>query len=113
LPFAVLHRRRPRTSNRRLRRSDRFPSGARYSIGWFPAFLNHEKQKKFHVSERGLRSGRAEIIRSEKRSGTTTAGSEQLQNILDFLREGDVLMVTRIDRLARSIGGTSKTSFAP
>jgi DNA invertase Pin-like site-specific DNA recombinase len=57
------------------------------------------------MQERGLRAGGAEIIRSEKRSGTTTAGREQLKNILDFLREGDVLMVTRIDRLARSIGG--------
>jgi DNA invertase Pin-like site-specific DNA recombinase len=27
-----------------------------------------------------------------------------LQTVLDFLRAGDVLMVTRIDRLARSIG---------
>lgn len=27
-----------------------------------------------------------------------------MQTVLDFLREGDVLMVTRIDRLARSIG---------
>jgi DNA invertase Pin-like site-specific DNA recombinase len=27
-----------------------------------------------------------------------------LRTVLDFLREGDVLMVTRIDRLARSIG---------
>jgi DNA invertase Pin-like site-specific DNA recombinase len=43
-------------------------------------------------------------IRSEKRSGTTTANREELQTVLDFLREGDVLMVTRIDRLARSIG---------
>jgi DNA invertase Pin-like site-specific DNA recombinase len=43
-------------------------------------------------------------IRSEKRSGTTTAGREELRTLLDFLREGDVLMVTRIDRLARSIG---------
>jgi DNA invertase Pin-like site-specific DNA recombinase len=43
-------------------------------------------------------------IRSEKRSGTTTANREDLQTVLDFLREGDVLMVTRIDRLARSIG---------
>jgi DNA invertase Pin-like site-specific DNA recombinase len=43
-------------------------------------------------------------IRSEKRSGTTTAGREELRTVLDFLREGDVLMVTRIDRLARSIG---------
>jgi DNA invertase Pin-like site-specific DNA recombinase len=43
-------------------------------------------------------------IRSEKRSGTTTEGREELRTVLDFLREGDVLMVTRIDRLARSIG---------
>jgi DNA invertase Pin-like site-specific DNA recombinase len=42
-------------------------------------------------------------IRSEKRSGTTTEGREELRTVLDFLREGDVLMVTRIDRLARSI----------
>src|SRR5580658_3379467 len=44
-------------------------------------------------------------IRSEKRSGTTTQGREELRTVLDFLRKGDVLMVTRIDRLARSIGG--------
>jgi DNA invertase Pin-like site-specific DNA recombinase len=43
-------------------------------------------------------------IRSEKRSGTTTEGREELRTVLEFLREGDVLMVTRIDRLARSIG---------
>jgi DNA invertase Pin-like site-specific DNA recombinase len=43
-------------------------------------------------------------IRSEKRSGTTTAGRDELRTVLDFLREGDVLMVTRIDRLAISIG---------
>jgi Resolvase, N terminal domain len=43
-------------------------------------------------------------IRSEKRSGTTTAGRDELRTALDFLRDGDVLMVTRIDRLARSIG---------
>jgi hypothetical protein len=44
------------------------------------------------------------VIRSEKRSGTTTTGRTELQTILEFLRSGDVLMVTRIDRLARSIG---------
>ena len=38
------------------------------------------------------------------RSGTTTAGRDELRTVLDFLRKGDVLMVTRIDRLARSIG---------
>jgi len=44
------------------------------------------------------------VIRSEKRSGTTTAGRDELRTVLDFLRKGDVLAVTRIDRLARSIG---------
>jgi DNA invertase Pin-like site-specific DNA recombinase len=44
-------------------------------------------------------------IRSEKQSGASTKGREALRTALDFLREGDVLMVTRIDRLARSIGG--------
>jgi predicted site-specific integrase-resolvase len=43
-------------------------------------------------------------IRSEERSGTTTEGRAELKTVLDFLREGDVLMVTRIDRLARSVG---------
>jgi len=42
--------------------------------------------------------------RPEKRSGTTTEGREELRTVLDFLRAGDVLTVTRIDRLARSIG---------
>ena len=44
------------------------------------------------------------VIRAEKRSGTTTSGRAELQTVLDFLGAGDVLMVTRIDRLARSIG---------
>ena len=51
-----------------------------------------------------LKAAGCEVIRSEKRSGTTTEGRAELQTVLDFLRAGDVLMVTRIDRLARSIG---------
>src|SRR5882762_6581302 len=51
---------------------------------------------------RGDRNG--EVIRTEKRSGTTTSGRDELRTVVDFLRKGDVLMVTRIDRLARSIG---------
>ena len=56
------------------------------------------------IQEVALRAAGCELIRSEKRSGTTTAGRTELQTVLDFLRKGDVLMVTRIDRLARSIG---------
>jgi DNA invertase Pin-like site-specific DNA recombinase len=56
------------------------------------------------IQETALRAAGCEVIRAEKRSGTTTAGREQLRTVLDFLHKGDVLMVTRIDRLARSIG---------
>src|SRR3979411_1901385 len=56
------------------------------------------------VQESALRAAGCDVIRAEKRSGTTPEGREELRTVLDFLREGDVLMVTRIDRLARSIG---------
>src|SRR6516165_7989226 len=60
--------------------------------------------QNLELQENALRAAGCEIIRSEKRSGTTTAGRDELRTILEFLRKGDVLMVTRIDRLARSIG---------
>jgi DNA invertase Pin-like site-specific DNA recombinase len=44
------------------------------------------------------------VIRAEKCSGTSTAGREELRTVFDFLRKGDVPIVMRIDRLARSIG---------
>jgi DNA invertase Pin-like site-specific DNA recombinase len=51
-----------------------------------------------------LKAAGCDVIRSEKRSGTSTTGRAELQTVLDFLRKGDCLCVTRIDRLARSIG---------
>ncbi|MCK1477397.1 recombinase family protein [Bradyrhizobium sp. 197] len=60
--------------------------------------------QKLDVQESALRAAGCDVIRSEKRTGTTTTGREELRTVLDFLRSGDVLMVTRIDRLARSIG---------
>lgn len=56
------------------------------------------------IQETALRAAGCEIIRTEKRSGTTTAGRDELRTVLDFMRKGDVLVVTRVDRLARSIG---------
>ena len=56
------------------------------------------------IQETILKAAGCDWVRSEKRSGTTTTGRQELQTVLDFLRAGDVLMVTRIDRLARSIG---------
>jgi len=55
------------------------------------------------IQEAALRGAGCTIIRTEKRSGTTTEGRSELQTLLEFLREGDTLMVTRIDRLARSV----------
>jgi DNA invertase Pin-like site-specific DNA recombinase len=56
------------------------------------------------IQQAALKAAGCEVIRAEKRSGTSTAGREELRTVLDFLRKGDVLVVTRIDRLARSIG---------
>jgi DNA invertase Pin-like site-specific DNA recombinase len=60
--------------------------------------------QNLELQENALRAAGCEFLRSEKRSGTTTAGRDELRTVLEFLRKGDVLMVTRIDRLARSIG---------
>lgn len=43
------------------------------------------------------------IVRAEMKSGTSREGREELDTVLSFLRPGDTLMVTRIDRLARSL----------
>ena len=40
-------------------------------------------------------------IYQEKRSGTT-ANRPQLKQCLDYVRDGDVLVITKLDRLARS-----------
>jgi DNA invertase Pin-like site-specific DNA recombinase len=60
--------------------------------------------QNLELQENALRAAGCELIRSEKRSGTSTKGREELSTVLAFLRAGDVLTVTRIDRLARSIG---------
>lgn len=51
-----------------------------------------------------LKAAGCVVIRAEKRSGTSREGRAELANLLDFIGKDDVLMVTRVDRLARSIG---------
>ncbi len=55
------------------------------------------------IQQSALRDAGCEIIRSEKVSGISTNGRDELRTLLDFIREGDVIVVTRIDRLARSV----------
>jgi DNA invertase Pin-like site-specific DNA recombinase len=55
------------------------------------------------VQREALERAGCAIIRTEKASGTRLEGRSELRTLLDFIRAGDVLVVTRIDRLARSI----------
>lgn len=50
-----------------------------------------------------LKTAGCEVVRAETASGTRRDGRTELQTLLDFLRPGDTLVVTRIDRLARSL----------
>src|ERR1700733_8345253 len=79
----------------------RHRGGAMTAIGYARVSTTDQN---LELREAPWRSAGCDLIRSEKRSGTTTAGRTELQTVLDFLRKGDVLMVTRIDRLARSVG---------
>ncbi|GLS43731.1 recombinase family protein [Methylobacterium brachythecii] len=56
------------------------------------------------IQREALRKAGCVTVREEKRTGTTREGRTELDTLMEFLREGDTLMVTRIDRLARSIG---------
>ena len=50
-----------------------------------------------------LKAAGADEIFAEKKSGTTKDGREQLELALRFARRGDVFVVTKMDRLARSV----------
>ncbi|WP_062112679.1 recombinase family protein [Aureimonas sp. AU40] len=49
-----------------------------------------------------LKAAGCTIVRSEKQSGKSMAGRDELETVLQFLREGDELVVVRLDRLGRS-----------
>ena len=51
-----------------------------------------------------LAAAGCEKVFAEKMSGRSTRDREQLAQALDFVREGDIFAVTRLDRLARSVG---------
>lgn len=59
--------------------------------------------QSLELQREALKAAGCEIIREEKISGTSRKGRHELNTLLDFLRPGDELVVTRIDRLARSL----------
>ena len=79
-----------------------------YAQGAFMTIIGYapvsSSDQNLEIQQAALKAAGCEMLRSEKRSGTSIDGRAELKTVLDFLRKGDVLMVTRIDRLARSIG---------
>lgn len=55
------------------------------------------------IQEEALIKAGADAVRSEIASGTSRNGRPQLELLLEFVRDGDTIIVTRLDRLARSL----------
>jgi DNA invertase Pin-like site-specific DNA recombinase len=55
------------------------------------------------IQREALERAGCTLVRTEKVTGTKLEGRDELRTLLDFMRSGDVLVVTRVDRLARSI----------
>lgn len=55
------------------------------------------------IQHEALFAAGCEKVFTEKVSGRSTTGREELAQALEFVREGDTLVVTRLDRLARSV----------
>ena len=55
------------------------------------------------IQKTALMTAGFDVVREEKVSGTSLKGRSELNTLLEFLRTGDELVVTRIDRLARSM----------
>lgn len=60
-----------------------------------------EQQAGLEAQERNLKAAGCEKLFGEQISSVACRG--QLEAALDYLREGDVLVVTKLDRLARSM----------
>lgn len=56
------------------------------------------------IQHEALTAAGCEKVFAEKVSGRSTTDREQLAMAIEFAREGDTLVVTRLDRLARSVG---------
>lgn len=60
--------------------------------------------QSLEIQHEALAAAGCEKIFAEKVSGRSTKDRDQLAAALDFVRENDTLIVSRLDRLARSVG---------
>jgi DNA invertase Pin-like site-specific DNA recombinase len=54
------------------------------------------------IQAAALRKAGCDVVRAEKASGKSREGRDELASILEFIRPGDVLVVTKLDRLGRN-----------
>jgi DNA invertase Pin-like site-specific DNA recombinase len=59
--------------------------------------------QNLELQREALKAAGCDVIREEKVSGTSRKRRSELDTLLQFLRKGDTLVVTRVDRLARSV----------
>ncbi len=62
---------------------------------------SHDKHTTIQVET--LKAAGCHRVWEEKGSGTSRVSRVELESVLSYLRSGDTLVVTRIDRLARSL----------
>ena len=69
------------------------------------------RDQSLEVQLEALNKAGCRKVFSEKVSGTTKQGREQLALCLDYVRDGDTLVITRIDRLARSMRDLQNVAY--
>lgn len=62
-----------------------------------------DQKASLEAQERDLMAVGCEKLFTEQVSSVDVANREQLAQALDFIRQGDTLVVTKLDRLARSV----------
>lgn len=65
--------------------------------------------QSYEIQEQKLRAAGCEDVMAEKQSGKTAENRTELQLLIRTSRPGDTVMVTKLDRLARSVSDAVKT----
>lgn len=64
--------------------------------------------QSYEIQEQKLLAAGCEEVYAEKQSGKTANDREQLQALIKYVRKGDAVVVTKLDRLARSVSDAIK-----
>lgn len=67
-----------------------------------------DQQASIEAQRRDLAAAGCDKVFAEQVSSVDTAKREKLAEVLDYVREGDTLVVTKLDRLARSVAHLSE-----